>query len=369
MFARLRCRGRLDAEVDLDWNQFQKLVTHPFVQSAFIIVLGYLSGVVADLFGVRAIGRLVAKTRTKFDDKIVEECRRPIRTSCLLAAMWFAISFNDPLPQVTFLTEGLISSWAIVIWTRASFRISSLLITWLASVKKRFTAVTPRTIPAWDMTAHLLLTVITAYFFFLAWDFDVTGWLASAGIIGMAVGFGAKDTMANLFAGMGILADNTYKLGDFLLLDTGERGRVTDIGLRSTRLLTQDEMEIIVPNSAMATTKIINESGGPRECERIYIDVAVAYGSDVAAVREVLLSVAKATEGVLTHDPRRLPAVMFVAMGDFALQFKLLCFISLPEHQPIVIDRLNTGVYNALGEAEIEIPFPQHDVHLFQDKG
>ena len=92
------------------------------------------------------------------------------------------------------------------------------------------------------MTLHLVLSIVAAYFFFLSWDFDVTGWLASAGIIGVAVGFGAKDTMANLFAGVGILADNSYKLGDFLLLNSGERGRVTDIGLRSTRLLTQDEM-------------------------------------------------------------------------------------------------------------------------------
>jgi MscS family membrane protein len=353
----------------VNWAQFQLWVTHPIVQSLLIIAIGYLASLAVDLVGLRALARVVSSTETDFDDQIIAECRQPLRTSVVLASMWFALAFNDPLPQVGFFLEGVISSWALMIWARALFKVSSLTILWLASIEDSFTAVTRRTVPAWDMTAHLFLSVICAYFFFLAWEFDVTGWLASAGIIGVAVGFGAKDTMSNLFAGVGILADNTYKLGDFLLLETGERGRVTDIGLRATRLLTQDEMEIIVPNSAMSTTKVINESGGPRECERIHIKVGVAYGSDVDAVRQVLLTVASETEGVLTADPRRGPAVMFASMGDYALKFKLLCFIGLPEDQAIVTDRLNSGVYKALADAGIKIPFPQRDVHLIQDKG
>lgn len=353
----------------MNWTEFQSWVTHPIVQSILIVILGYFGGLAVDWFGVRVLGRMTAKTKTEYDDQIIEECRPSVRTSVFLGCMWFAISFNDPLPQIAFFLKAMISSWALLIWTKTFFRVSSLVTQWLASIEDRFTAVTRRTVPAWEMTLHLVVSIIAAYFFFLSWHFDVTGWLASAGIIGVAVGFGAKDTMANLFAGVGILADNTYKLGDFLLLNSGERGRVTDIGLRSTRLLTQDEMEIIVPNSAMATAKIINESGGPRECERIHINVGVAYGSDVDEVREVLLGVAHGTEGVITDDSIRKPAVMFAEMGDSALLFKLLCFIELPEDQPAVIDRLNTGTYKALNAAGIVIPFPQRDVHLIQDRG
>ena len=323
-------------------------------------------GLLMERYGIGLISRAVAKTETAYDDKILEECRQPIRTSILLWSIWLGSNIIDTLPQVAFFVTGILSSWALFIWTRALFAISKIVLEWLASIPHRFGAVTQRTLPAWEMSAQLMLVVMTAYFFFLCWDFDVTGWLASAGIVGVAVGFGAKDSMANLFAGVGILADNTYRLGDFLLLDTGERGRVTDIGLRSTRLLTLDEMEIIVPNSAMATAKIINESGGPTECERIHIDVSVAYGSNVDQVRSLLLDVASTTEGVMLNDERRQPSVMFAAMGDFALQFKLLCYISRPELSPKVIDGLNTGVYNALNTAGIEIPFPKQDVILHQ---
>jgi len=353
----------------LDIDQFQKWVTNTEIQAILIITAGYLVSRVADLIGTRVLTRIVSATETKFDDLIIAACRGPIRKSIVLASLAFALSFYDPLPQVAFVLKGVISSWALFIWTAALFTVSTLAAEWLASIEKRFTAVTRQTMPAWEMAAHLFIALVAAYFFFLAWDFDVTGWLASAGIIGVAVGFGAKDTMANLFAGVGILADSTYKLGDFLLLDTGERGRVTNIGLRSTRLLTMDEMEIIIPNSAMATTKIINESGGPQESERIHINVSVAYGSDIDQVRAVLLAVAQTTEGVLLEDPERAPDVMFSDMGDYALEFKLLCFIGLPEEQPAVRDRLNTGVYKALGDVGIEIPFPQQDIRLLQDKG
>ena len=156
----------------MDWAQFQQWVTHPVVQSLLIIAMGYLAGLAVDLVGFRALTRVVSSTETDFDDQIIDECRHPVRTSVVLASMWFAIAFNDPLPQISFLLEGLISSWALVIWARALFKVSSLTILWLASIEDRFTAVTRRTVPAWDMTAHLFLSVISAYFFFLAWEFD-----------------------------------------------------------------------------------------------------------------------------------------------------------------------------------------------------
>ena len=350
----------------MNWTEFQGWVTNPYVQSAMMVVLGYLGGIAADWFGVRVVARMTAKTVTEYDDMIVEACRPAVRTSVLLTALYFTVRLNEPSPQVAFVLQGILSSWAILIWTKTTFSVSGLVTQWLADIDGRFGAITTRTQPAWEMAIRLFVAAIAAYFFFLCWEFDVTGWLASAGIIGVAVGFGAKDSMANLFAGVGILADNTYRLGDFLLLNTGERGRVTDIGLRSTRLLTQDEMEIIVPNSVMATAKIINESGGPRECERIHISVNVAYGSDVDQVKSVLLGVANGTEGVMRGDPQRQPAVRFTAMAEYALNFELLVFIARPEQRPDVIDRLNTGAYKALNEADIEIPFPQQRVHLAQ---
>ena len=147
----------------------------------------------------------------------------------------------------------------------------------------------------------------------------MTAWLASAGIIGIAIGFAAKDTLANLFSGVFIMADAPYKIGDFVVLDSGERGEITHIGIRSTRLKTRDDIEVTVPNSVMGNTKIINESGGPHEKFRIRVAVGVAYGSDIDKVREVLMGVALNDEAVCA-DPE--PRVRLRNFGPSSLDFE-----------------------------------------------
>ncbi len=156
----------------------------------------------------------------------------------------------------------------------------------------------PQTLPLFENITNIAIFVFAVYIIFSTWHVDMTAWLASAGIVGIAIGFAAKDTLANLFSGVFILADAPYKIGDFVVLDTGERGQVTHIGIRSTRLLTRDDIEVTVPNSVMGNTKIINESGGPGEKYRIRIAVGVAYGSDIDKVREVLVNFALNEEDV-----------------------------------------------------------------------
>ncbi len=185
--------------------------------------------------------------------------------------------------------------------------------------------------------------------------------MASAGIIGLAISFAAQDTLSNLFAGVSILADAPYKVGDFVVLETGERGRVTMIGIRSTRLLTRDDVEVTVPNSIMGNTKIINESGGPNEKQRIRVSVSVAYGSDIDQVRSVLLEIAENhSELCATPEPR----VRFRNFGASGLDFDLLCWVSEPVLKGKMVDELNCSVYKRFIEEKIEIPYAKQDVYI-----
>ena len=100
--------------------------------------------------------------------------------------------------------------------------------------------------------------------------------------------------MANLFSGIFIVADATYKIGDYIVIDSGERGMVTNLGMRSTRLVTRDDVEVTIPNAVIANAKIVNESGGPWEKERIRVPVGVAYGTDTRKVDGILREIAAA---------------------------------------------------------------------------
>ena len=195
----------------------------------------------------------------------------------------------------------------------------------------------------------------------LIWDIDVTAWVASAGILSVVIGFAAKDTLGNLFAGIFIMADSPYKEGDYINLDTGERGFVRHIGIRSTRILTRDAVEITIPNSVIATSKIINESGGYSEQERIRITLSVAYGTKIEKAKEIMYNIAIESDS-LSKDP--LPKVRFRTFGESGLNLQLLAWIDKPELRGRVIDELSTSIYNAFNEEKIEIPFPQRTVHI-----
>ena len=195
----------------------------------------------------------------------------------------------------------------------------------------------------------------------LSWNIDVTAWIASAGIISVVIGLAAKDTLGNLFAGIFIMADSPYKEGDYINLDTGERGSVRHIGTRSTRILTRDDIEITIPNSVVATSKIINESGGPHEKERIRITLDVAYGSDIEKVKDIMLNLALASNKVC-DNPK--PRVRFRNFGESGLNLQLLCWIERPELRGRVIDELSISIYKNFNKENIEIPFPQRTVHL-----
>ena len=213
--------------------------------------------------------------------------------------------------------------------------------------------------PLFDLMMTVLIVAVAAYALLQVWNIDPHR-LAGFGrrIVGIAVGFAARETLANLFAGFFIIADAPYKVGDYIVFDTGERGEVTKVGIRSTRILTRDDVEVIMPNSAMANNKVVNESGGRWERFRIRIKVGVAYGSDLDAVCELLERVASEHDTVC-RDPS--PRVRMRGFGDSSLDFELLCWVNQPSLRGLVTHELYMKIYKELGRAGIEIPFPQRD--------
>jgi len=249
----------------------------------------------------------------------------------------------------------------VLFWLLALWKACGLLMAAFSRNKKRFVAIQKHTVSLFDNLVKVILFVLAAYAVLRIWDQDVTGLLTAGGIFGIAVGFAARDTLANLFAGIFIFADGTYKIGDFINLESGERGMVTHVGIRSTRILTRDDVEITIPNAVLGNAKIINESGGPHVKYRVRIKVGVAYGSDIDRVREILEEIAK-TEDRICKSP--VPRVRLRQFGSSSLDFELLAWV----HQPIlrgqVIDAMLCQIYKRFLEEEIEIPYSKSDVYV-----
>jgi MscS family membrane protein len=332
-----------------------------WVRAIEVVLVSLVVAKLIDWLVTRFLIRLTLRTDTDFDDQLVQLMHRPIFVSVLLFGLHFAVKLMEWSSGLEHVLVALIQTGAIFVWTAAGFRLTSTTLAGLSVLADRVTWLESRTLPLFDNLSKIVVFGVAVYCFLVAWDLDLSAWLASAGIVGIAVGFAAKDSQANLIGGIFVIMDAPYKIGDFINLDSGERGRVIKIGLRSTRLLTRDDVEITLPNSHIANAKVVNESGGPYEKTRIAVTVGVAYGSDVDRVREVLFEAAGSVEFVV-QDPE--PRVRFVEMGDSALIFRVQGWIDEPGQRGICIDGLNTAIYKALGQADIEIPFPQRVVHL-----
>lgn len=302
------------------------------------------------------------KTNNRLDDRLLSIVRVPIYYSLLITGFTTGINMMPITTQLSANIGNGFQTLGVLIWTVALIRISKIILHQLAWGKNhRFQLIKPQTLPLFDNLIKLLIIAFSLYITFQVWGIDMTAWLASAGVIGIAIGFAAKDTLANLFSGVFILADTPYKIGDYIVLDGNQRGKVTHIGIRSTRMLTRDDVEITVPNAIMGNSKITNQSGGPHPKFRIRVKIGVAYGSDIDKVREILEAIAK-EEPLITQSPT--PRVRFRTFGASSLNLELMGWIEDPELRGRTLDKLNTSIYKRFNQENIEIPYNKQDLYI-----
>ena len=328
---------------------------------ASVTVLAFVAfGKIAELVISKIFLKLVSHSSSNIDDKLVTMLQRPIFISFSLIGLALATRILDFSDTPAYITLGIIRTAAIFVWY-SFVRNAVAMILQVISSKAHSSNMQVSMLPLFETIARVVMLALAIYFVFLVWNIDVTAWLASAGIIGLAVSFAAKDTLANLFAGVAIAADEPYRKGDFIILESGERGMVTHIGLRSTRLLTRDDVEITVPNGIIGNGKIINEAGGPSAKHRVRAAVGVAYGSDIDQVISVLESVAAEQDAVC---PTPAPRVRFREFGDSSLDFELLAWIERSVDRGKTLHDLNCAIYKRFAAEGIQIPFPQRDLHV-----
>jgi len=205
---------------------------------------------------------------------------------------------------------------------------------------------------------YTLMTVLVVWAAYMVAGAQIAPVIGALGVLGLAVGLAAQDTFSNFIAGIILLMDRPFRIGDWVWVGD-EYGRVEGLTLRTTRLRTPDNESVAIPNAVVAGGEIKNLSaGGPL---RLRIPVGVAYRHDTREVRRVLEAVVGAHPRLLS-DPA--PAVLVTGLGDNSVNFSLVVWI--PEREipnyPVITAELTEASKIALDEAGIEIPFPQRTV-------
>jgi small-conductance mechanosensitive channel len=264
-------------------------------------------------------------------------------------------SWDEPLAVLLFLGNFCIGF-------SAAWRLTTHLTTWYAQevAPRTETELDNQIMPFFRRMLLIGVSLVGLIILLAHFDIDVSPLVTTLGIGSLAIALAAQAALSDIISGFVIMIDRPFRIGDRIeiqALDTW--GDVVDIGLRSTSIRTRDNRMVIVPNSVIGKSLIVNYTF-PDTQYRIQVHIGVAYGSDLELVRDTMIGAVRNVEGVL---PDQLVEALFLEFGDSALIFRLRWWIDSYVDTRRMFDRVNTAVYEALRRADIEIPNPQLDVH------
>jgi small-conductance mechanosensitive channel len=212
--------------------------------------------------------------------------------------------------------------------------------------------------PLFSKVGKIFIALVALSMLLQHFGVNVASLVVSLGVGSLAVGLAAQDTLANMFAGFTLLLDRPFRVGDRIQLSTGETGDVQAIGMRATLIKTGDETILIVPNGILVKERLVNQSRPTRHLAT-RVEVAVAFGSDLHRVKEVLEAAALGSPHV---DADRRPAVQITRLADSAVNFQVMFWARDYAEQGLARSEVYEAVHDGLGAAGIDLALPTRRV-------
>lgn len=305
---------------------------------------------------------LSEKTRTDFDDIVVQLVRRSLQTVIVfLAASRIAVAWL--LPGVA---NAIVAALIVALSLPASRFVGDVLRRLERRVPSDGSSKLDETaLPLVNKFVQFLVVAAAVLIAMQYLGINIAPLLAGAGVVGLALSLAAKDTLSNLIAGVLLILDRPFKVGDRIELwmapkETGTWGDVLEIGLRATKIRNPDNLVIIVPNNEIMRRDIINytASGGSI---RLRIPIGIAYEADTELAKRTILEAAGETEGV-KREPE--PIVIVRSFGASQIDLQLRVWIHNARDRRRITDAITERVLELFGERGVEIPYPKRDLYI-----
>jgi len=305
---------------------------------------------------------LTKKTETDLDDVILKKSRTPVTLLAILAGIRFAMGQVDLSETISQTIEGILSTLMIVFVSFLIYYVidAFIVIGYKDFGKKVKVKVNESLLGFFHSMLKVVIVVATLLAILNNWGIEIGPLLAGIGVAGLAIAFALQSTLSNIFGGISMLLDKSIAVGDLVNLDDGTAGKILKISLRSTKIKTFDNELVIVPNGKLSESNIKNVAL-PEPATRVVVPFSVAYGSNVAKVKRIVLNEISKIKN-LRGEPE--PMIKFVEMADSSLNFKAYFYINTFDERLSALDEANTRIYEALGRNGISIPFPQMDVKI-----
>jgi MscS family membrane protein len=338
---------------------------NPYARFVFITLLFYVLSKIVRVFVLRHLKNLAKKSKSKTDDAIIETLEKPIIRFLTLIGLKIGITVLPFSEKILVVLHQIVNSFLIFI---AALFLMSIVKTSLSIWGKRWAEKTDSSIdddllPLLVKSSNVVFIILGVIFVLKEWNIDVTGLLAGVGIVGLALGFALKDSLANIFGGISIILDKTFKVNDVVKLEDGNMGKIMDIGLRSTKIKTWDNELLIIPNGNLANSTIQNYKK-PDLSVRGEVLFGVVYGTDVDKVKKVVTATLKRIPKVIKNDKGKPIQVVFLKMGDFALEFTARFWVKDYNDKFLTKIKATEEIYKDLNKNKIGIPFPTRTLYL-----
>ena len=210
---------------------------------------------------------------------------------------------------------------------------------------------------------YLVIAFGVLYAMKIGFSIDLTSIAVIVGFLSVGIGFGLQYAAADIASGFILLFERPVRIGDWVALDDGVEGRVENISLRSTVVITNENMAVIMPNSKLVQNRFVNYSYGS-QLVRLNIPVGVDYASDLDKVSEALLEAARSVKEVLS-EPK--PVVHLADFDESSLNLQIRVWINEPRDHAVIRSRVNFAIERTFRKHDITIPVPQLDLHLRSD--
>jgi small-conductance mechanosensitive channel len=329
------------------------------ILSVFLACWAALSLLISRVFD-RLIRRWTEKRKNRLDRIFIQSVHTPLLIFLLLMGGWIALGAVELAPKMARLAQvGISLATALVVILGGVKLYHGLLMEY----GQRYEPLKP-SLGILNLLGEGLIILIGLLITLDSLSISITPLLTTLGIGGLAVALAFKDTLANFFAGLYILADRPIRMGDYIKLEGGTEGYVESVGWRSTRIHTLANNTVVIPNSKVSES-IITNYFLPERRMSLLVNVSVSYGSDTRRVEKILLEeatlAAPEIQGMLADPP---PLVRFnPGFRESSLDFTLICQIREFADQYFVQHELRHRILERLRKEGIEIPFPQRTVH------
>ena len=331
-----------------------------FLLPIAFIAGGFLVGFVFENIILSRLRKIAARTKWEGDEVVIGALRGTTILWFFLAGVYGA-ALNVPIsPTLLDIIKKIL---LVIIILSATMVLAKIAGGFLNLYSRKAEGVLPATTIFSNLT-KLLILIIGVLIILQSLGISITPLITALGIGGLAVALALQDTLSNLFAGIHILLSRKIKPGDYVKLDTGEKGYVTDITWRNTTIRAIPNNMIIIPNSRLSSAIVINYYQPATEMA-VLIQVGVSYDSDLAKVERVTIEVGKEVMNEVKGGvPEFEPFIRYHTFADFSINFTMILRASEFMNHYLVKHEFIKRLHKRYKEEGIEIPFPIRTVYM-----